>query len=79
MNAYGSIMPGLKQKISSRQSAFTLEVMASTEEHEDGVYSDLIEAAFQPFPTKEFCILSISHSQEHFPLFNFFTVSDKHS
>lgn len=62
---------------SAEDNAFTLEVMAAEAEHENAVLCDLLEASFQSFPNKEYCVLGVSSNRPHFPLFNYFVVSSQ--
>lgn len=60
----------------ANEIAFTLEVMAAGGEHEVAVLNDLLEASFQSFTDKDYCVLSILHKMPHFPLMDYFVVTN---
>lgn len=60
-------------------NAFSLEIAASLPEHKEALIP-LLEASFECFPDKDYCILSIPHIYPSFPLLSeFVRITPKHS
>lgn len=74
-----TITPSKKPTYYGEENAFTLELVVSCPEHEASL-SFLLEASFECYPDRDYCVISIPHHLPCFPLlYNFNRVIPRQS